>query len=132
MDIRNYSWQQCFAYLYVAFAQLSDGEYHPAEMENILEKVKRWGGGETDPDEFEKVMNEVIAWYASNRDPVVRVETVSQIARQLCHEEWFGVNNKMLVTGDLINIAMADNRFFDTEKDWITLIAKTWGVEVEI
>jgi uncharacterized tellurite resistance protein B-like protein len=131
MDPIKFNWQQCFAYLYAAFAQITDGGLSPEEMKNIKMKVRRWGGDQQEFDRFCNVMQDAMAWYNSTESEKVRLDTLQEIALQLSQEEWFGVENRHLVISDLINIAMADNCFHDSEKEWISRIGELWGVEVD-
>ena len=131
MEKKIYNWQQCFAYMYAAFAQITDGEISPEEMKNIKEKVRRWGGDQQEFDRFCNVMQEALKWFDSNTDLQVRIDTLEEIALILNGEDWFTPANRQLVVSDLINIAMADNCFHDQEKEWITRIGEVWGVEVE-
>ena len=131
MEPIKFTWQQSFAYLYAAFAQITDGGLSPEEMKNIKQKVRRWGGDQQEFDRFCHVMQDAMTWFNSTQDDQVKLQTLEEIALQLAHEEWFGVENRHLVIGDLINIAMADNCFHDAEKQWITKIGEVWGVEIE-
>lgn len=132
MEKKTYTWQQCFAYMYAAFAQISDGELSSEEMVNIKQKVKRWGGDQQEIDRFCLVMQEAMVWFNSNPDPEIRINALEEIALILEREEWFTVNNRHLVISDLINIAMADNCFHEQEKEWISRIGSVWGIEVEL
>jgi hypothetical protein len=131
MESRKYNWQQCFAYMYAAFAQISDGGLSPEEMKNIKQKVRRWGGDSQEFDRFCNVMQEATRWFNNTPDDGLRMQTLEEIAMILSTEEWFNVQNRHLVVSDLINIAMADNCFHDSEKEWIARIGEVWGVEVE-
>lgn len=131
MEQIKFTWQQCFAYMYAAFAQITDGGLSPEEMKNIKQKVRRWGGDQQEFDRFCNVMQDAMTWFNQTTDNKVRMETLETIALQLAHEEWFGVENRHLVISDLINIAMADNCFHDAEKEWVSRIAGVWGVDVE-
>ena len=131
METKIYSCQQCFAYLYAAFAQISDGGLSPEEMKNIKQKVRRWGGDGQEFDRFCHVMEEAMQWFRSCDDHQVRVNTLLEIASILDEQPWFTLQNRHLVVGDLINIAMADNCFHEPEKEWIARIGGLWGVEVE-
>lgn len=131
MNSTQYSWQQCFAYLYAAFAQITDGGLSPEEMRNIKQKVRRWGADSREFDRFCHVMEEAIQWFNSTSDDRIRKSTLEEMALILNREEWFNVQCRNLVVSDLINIAMADNCFHDSEKEWIARIGEVWGVEVE-
>ena len=131
MDSTKYNWQQCFAYMYAAFAQITDGGLSPEEMKNIKEKVRRWGADSQEFDRFCNVMQEAMQWFNSNPDDRVRMQTLQEMALTLANEDWFNVTCRTLVVSDLINIAMADNCFHDSEKEWIARIGEAWGVEVE-
>jgi len=131
MDSTKYNWQQCFAYMYAAFAQITDGGLSPEEMKNIKQKVRRWGADSQEFDRFCNVMQEAMQWFNSNPDDRLRMQTLEEMALILGSEEWFNVTCRTLVVSDLINIAMADNCFHDSEKEWIARIGEAWGVEVE-
>lgn len=131
MDPKKYNWQQCFAYMYAAFAQITDGGLSPEEMKNIKQKVRRWGANSQEFDRFCNVMQEAMQWFNETPDDVIRRNTLEEMALILSHEEWFNLPCRNLVVSDLINIAMADNCFHDSEKEWIAKIGEVWGVEVE-
>jgi hypothetical protein len=131
MEKMKYTWQQCFAYLYAAFAQISDGNLPSEEMKNIKQKVKRWGGDQQEFDRFCFVLQEAIQWFGQNSEKEELVAELEIIAIALMQEKWFTINCRNLVVSDLINIAMADHCFHEREKGWIIRIGNLWGIEAE-
>ncbi len=131
MESRKHTWQESIAYLYVAFADLSDGDLSDVELDAIKEETKEWGGESQTNEEFRSAMLETLKWYRSNRDNEVRSNVLTSIAETLVHQQWFGVEKRTKVVGDLINIASVDGKLHEGEKQWIQTIATSWGIDVE-
>lgn len=131
MEFKDFTWQARFAYIYLAFAHITDYDLSDVELQSIKEKIIFWGSEDQEMQDFRNIMHGAIKWYRSNTDEEYRINMVLEIATRLLHEPWFGVTQKNQVIGDLIDIAMVDEKIVEAEKDWIIKIATAWDIDVE-
>jgi len=132
MEKKDYSIQHQKAYLFIAFAQLTDSDVSQEEIDKIYTKIKQWGGQEQSHEEFEQVMEEAKSWYLSNTNPDHVHEVVLDIAEDFNKQEWFNPIYKSIVVHDLIAIAKADEDFHSNEKQWIEELAKIWDTPIQL
>ena len=110
----------CLAFLYVAFAHLTDGDLSEEEQEKIQEKLLEWN-----PDVIEVLMGmlEGAQWYFGSIDDNTVVDQLGAIADALGGS---GVDTSAILD-DLKEIAEADGKFDDDEKAMIAGLEKLWA-----
>ncbi len=120
---------QGFAFLYMAFAHLTDAKLTTSEETEIWNCVKRWAEKDVTRVEFSKIMDDTIKKYklAVLKNNVL--DEVIRIARKVGGQQWFNRSKRLASLRDLRKIAMADNRFIEEERDWIVSIAKIWDID---
>lgn len=116
--------------LYISFAHLSDDILAKEEMNSILNKIIEWVP-EENPDTVTQTLKEVHAQYLkfdSYQDWIrILKESVSSVRKMFDDEEKF-----LTVLKDLVEIAISDKKFKDTEKQMINICAKKWGVDFKV
>lgn len=132
MESKKYTWQQRLAYLYLAFAEITDGDLSNEELKTIKEKLVHWGGEEQDMIEFRNTMSEALQWYRGNKDLGYRVDNVIDIAESLVHQPWFDSSFRLRLIRDLIDLALVDGKLHETEKNWISRISIIWDTDIKI
>ena len=116
--------------LYISFAHLSDDVLAKEEMNSILKKIIEWVP-EENPDTVTQAFKEVYAQYHtfdSYQDWIkILKESVSSVRKMFDDKEKF-----LTVLNDLVEIAMSDKKFKDTERQMINICAEKWGVDFKV
>lgn len=132
MEKQDYTIQHQKAYLFLAFAQMTDSDISQEEIDKIYTKIKQWGDVEQDQETLEQLMEEAKKWYLSNTDPRHVLDVVLEIAEDFNKQEWFNEIYKNIILYDLVAIAKADDNFDENEKQWIEELAKVWDMPVNL
>ena len=116
--------------LYISFAHLSDDVLDKEEMNSILKKIMEWVP-EENPDTVNQAFKEVYAQYHtfdSYQDWIkILKESVSSVRKMFDDKEQI-----LTVLNDLVEIAMSDKKFKDTERQMINICAEKWGVDFKV
>jgi len=128
-----------FAYLYVAFAHLTDGVINDAELKNIAAKVWGWldtfendvtGDGKIDVNDVKQILfDDVIPFYDS-MDGESRCAEFGRIVDTQMAQEWWNDEFSTSVLKDMENLAKADGNYHENEKKWMGIMADQYGVSV--
>ena len=110
----------CLAFLYVAFAHMTDGDLSDEEQEKIQEKLSEWN-----PDDIEVLIGliEGVQWYFGCLEDDNVNDQVVNIAQAIGS----GAVDTSDVLNDLKEIAEADGKFDDNEKALLANLEALWA-----
>ena len=118
------------AFMYLTFADYTDGKITDDEMSEIESKVKEWIGDDWIDTGVggKSTLSEAVDWYNSV-DKDKRIYSFREITKK-----WKEISNwddrlLTLVLDDLVSIAKSDGNYDDEEKRWIRFIADDMGLE---
>ncbi len=114
----------CLAFMYLAFAKLSDGELTDDERSTMHTKLQEWCDAMSETRNADDFINESIDWFNSCEDQQERLNTMDGMARLLA-DSGMEEKHRGAVVADLVSSAKADGDFGDVEKKWIELLTKS-------
>lgn len=116
--------------LYISFAHLSDDVLAKEEMNSILKKIMQWVP-EENPNSVTQALKEVHARYHSFDSYQDWIKILKKSVASV--KKMFDDKEKVLtVLNDLVEIAMSDKQFKETERQMINICAEKWGVEFKV
>ena len=139
MAYKNHDVIHSFAFLYVAFAHLTDGEIHKDEWKSIGGKVYGWlkgfdndvtGDGNIDGNDVAHVVFDVVGPYYDSMDNDGRISEFNRIIEMHKAQDWFTDDLATNVVKDLENLAQADGKLHENEQKWLNTIANQYGISV--
>tara|TARA_B110000438_G_C15642122_1_gene575816 strand:+ start:453 stop:875 length:423 start_codon:yes stop_codon:yes gene_type:complete len=126
-----------FAFMYAAFAHLTDGEVQAEEKKVIGEKVYSWlctfdndvtGDGKIDGDDVISILFDDVFPYYDSMNVQGRLEEFDRIVALHVSQDWWTDEMSNGVLRDLEDIALADGKLMDTEQEWLGILARAYGV----
>ena len=137
MAYKNHDIIHSFAFLYCAFAHLTDGEISEEEWKDIGGKVYGWlkafdhdvtGDGKIDADDVVQIVFEDVAPYYDSMDNDGRISEFVRIIEMHKAQEWWTNDLATGVVKDLEGLARADGKMLEGEQKWLDLVAKQYGI----
>lgn len=113
------------AYLYIAFAHLTDSDLSDEEQ-NEIERLVTAFDPSIDTAAVEFTLQAAYHWYNTTAEG--RLPVVHNIAAAI-HTESESTKSKIL--SDLVSIAKADKKLDPREVDFINILSGAWGVSVD-
>lgn len=130
MNINQLTPHHLFCFVYIGFAQLSNESISEVVIEEIQRKIATWMNvSPSNIVEFNRVLQETSNWYNSLEESE-RLSTVLEVAKSINTIEGFGIEYRKTFLSDIRDIAVADGRFSDAEKNMHDRIAKELGINV--
>ena len=136
---KNHEIIHSFAFMYTAFAHLTDGEVADAEKKVIGTKVWEWlctfdkdvtGDGNIDGDDVISILFDDVFTFYNSMDGQGRVDEFNRIVSMQTSQNWWTDDMSNMVLRNLEDIAMADGKLYDTEQEWLSILTKAYGVTV--
>ena len=119
-----------FCFVYIGFSHLSNDTITEEIIEEIERKIASWMNvNPTNIVEFNKVIQESYDWYNSLKSDE-KLGTVLNVAKSIKEITGFNVENKKTFLSDIRDIAVADGRFSEEEKNMHDMIAKELGINI--
>ncbi|MFQ3269104.1 MAG: tellurite resistance protein [Flavobacteriales bacterium] len=119
-----------FCFVYIGFSHLSNDTITEEIIEEIERKIASWMNvNPTNIVEFNKVIQESYDWYNSLKSDE-KLGTVLNVAKSIKEITGFNVENKKTFLSDIRDIAVADGRFSEDEKNMHDMIAKELGINI--
>ena len=119
-----------FCFVYIGFAHLSNDTITEETIEEIERKIASWMNvNPTNIVEFNRVIQESYDWYNSLKSDE-KLGTVLNVAKSINEITGFNVENKKTFLSDIRDIAVADGRFSEDEKNMHDMIAKELGINI--
>ena len=119
-----------FCFVYIGFSHLSNDTITEEIIEEIERKIASWMNvNPTNIVEFNKVIQESYDWYNSLKSDE-KLGTVLNVAKSINEITGFNVENKKTFLSDIRDIAVADGRFSEDEKNMHDMIAKELGINI--
>lgn len=117
-------------FIYMGFAHLPDGEITKEESDEIEQKVARWMKvSYKNINAYNDVVSQTSEWYNSMPDEE-KVSTLLNMAATLRKQEFMTEEHCKDLMSDLRDIAVADGRFGEKEKQLHDMVAKEFGINV--
>jgi len=139
MAYKNHDIIHSFAFLYVAFAHLTDGNIQKEEWQGIGARVYGWlkafdhdvtGDGNIDGDDVVSIVFDTVGPYYDSMDNNGRISEFDRIIAMHKGQDWWTDKMSSGVVRDLEGLAMADGKMHENERAWLNAIAKQYGVAV--
>jgi len=136
---KNHDLIHSFAFMYTAFAHLTDGEIADSEKNVIGKKVWEWlctfdkdvtGDGKIDGDDVISILFDDVFPFYNSMDGQGRADEFNRIVSMHTSQDWWTEDMSNMVLRDLEDIAMADGKLYDTEQEWLSILTKAYGVTV--
>ena len=127
MAYKNHDLTHSFAFMYTAFAHLTDGEVQDEEKNEIGKKVWEWlntfendvtGDGKIDGDDVVSILFDDVFPYYDSMNVQGRIDEFNRIVAMQTSQDWWTDEMSNMVLRDLEDIAMADGKLYDTEQEW--------------
>ena len=119
-----------FCLVYIGFSHLSNDTITEEIIAEIERKIASWMNvNPTNIVEFNKVIQESYDWYNSLKSDE-KLGTVLNVAKSIKEITGFNVENKKTFLSDIRDIAVADGRFSEDEKNMHDMIAKELGINI--
>ena len=134
---KNHDIIHSFAFMYAAFAHLTDGVVQDEEKKVIGQKVYNWlctfekdvtGDGKIDGDDVVSILFDDVFPFYDSMDNQGRVGEFNRIVAMQTSQDWWTDDMSNLVLRDLEDIALADGKLMDTEQEWLSILTKAYGV----
>ncbi len=130
MDKNKVTPHHLFCFVYIGFAHLSNDTMTEEIIEEIERKIASWMNvNPSNIVEFNRVLQETYNWY-NNLKSEEKLSNVLNIAKSINKIEGFTIENKKTFLSDIRDIAVADGRFSQDEKNMHDMIAKELGINI--
>lgn len=119
-----------FCFVYIGFAHLSNDTMTEEIVDEIERKIASWMN--VNPNnivEFNRVLHETYDWY-NNLKREEKLANVLKVAKSINEIKGFNTENKKTFLSDIRDIAVADGRFSEDEKNMHDMIAKELGINI--
>lgn len=117
-------------FIYMGFAHLPDAKISKEESDEIEQKVARWMNvSYKNINNYNDVISQTSSWYNDLSDEE-RVGTLLKMAATLHKQEFMTDENRKDLMSDIRDIAVADGRFGEKEKQLHDMVAKEFGINV--
>lgn len=117
-------------FIYMGFAHLPDGKISKQESDEIEQKVARWMKvSYKNINTYNDVVSQTTEWYNSMPDEE-KITTLLKLAATLHKQEFMTVEYCKDLMSDIRDIAVADGRFAEKEKQLHDMVAKELGINV--
>jgi|AACY02.10.fsa_nt_gi hypothetical protein len=126
------------AYLYAAYCHLTDGDVDKEELLQIGGRLVGWmkhfdidlsGDGKIDGKDAAHLLFDIVVPYYDSMDNQSRISEFERILNTFKEQEWYSDKFASGLLLDLKELAEADGKYTDTEKQWIDISAEVFGVE---
>ena len=129
MDKTQATPHHLFCFVYIGFAHLSNTMTEEI-VEEIERKIASWMNvNPSNIVEFNRVLHETYDWY-NNLKSEEKLANVLKVAKSINLIEGFTIENKKTFLSDIRDIAVADGRFSQDEKNMHDMIAKELGINI--
>lgn len=115
-------------FIYIAFAHQTDGEFTHDEQKIVWQKLKSQIDNEIPYVQFTHLMDDMTRLYKLKMNDDNIVEVVMELAAELVEMEWFVKSRRLSCLKDLKAIALADDKFMESEKKWINRFSTIWQI----
>jgi len=130
MDKTQATPHHLFCFVYIGFAHLSNDTMTEEIVEEIERKIASWMNvNPSNIVEFNRVLHETYDWY-NNLKSEEKLANVLKVAKSINLIEGFTIENKKTFLSDIRDIAVADGRFSQDEKNMHDMIAKELGINI--
>jgi len=117
--------------MYLGYAHLTDKNVTEEEGIEIQRKAARWFKVDhTNIDQFNKIMMESTTWYNSVETDKERFQLLMQVSENLGRVKELDLQTRKDILSDLRDIAVADGRFDEKEKQLHDVIGKNLGINI--
>ncbi len=110
-------------YLNLALALGADEDLTAREMATIRQAVASGPLAPLDQESLSVVIRETLQFYTNHREGVTREAAANRLGNALAPEQ------RTTILASLIEVANADDRFLDTEEDFINGLVMAWDVD---
>ena len=138
MAERDWSFLNCLAYLYNAFAIYTDTDLDEAEKKEIFNCISEWSPDSTRTEVME-CLELTVGWFfedvnatgkddwGTNKDKIL--QNIGGICAGL-NDNISEEKTKQAIVDDLARIGRADGHYDDVEKAWAKLVSEQLGVNI--
>ena len=130
MNPSHFTPHHLFCFVYIGFAHLSNDTMTEEIVEEIERKIASWMN--VNPNnivEFNRVLHETYDWYNGLKTED-KLANVLKVAKSINEIDGFNIENKKKFLSDIRDIAVADGRFSQDEKNMHDMIAKELGINI--
>jgi len=130
MNLKQLTPNHLFCFVYIGFAHLSNENISQEVIDEIERKVAMWMNvSPSNITEFNKVLRETSYWYNSLEEKD-HMNAVLNISKSISDLEGFDEESRKTFLSDIRDIAVADGRFSDREKEMHDIIGRELGVNI--
>ena len=130
MNSTKFTPHHLFCFVYIGFAHLSNKTMTKEIIDEIERKIASWMNvSPANIVEFNRVLQETYDWYNGLKKDE-KLANVLKAAKSINEIKGFTIENKKTFLSDIRDIAVADGRFSEDEKNMHDMIAKELGINI--